>query len=152
WNQYYWLKVEDPAFFIPKVCPYRFVLSNFELEWGKTEKELSPRKKEDLLFWFISTSRHLHESGLFDYLPERPLSDSGKLNVYLSALGGCEWKHSSLAYVMNAIAEWELDLAYDIGKRWIREIEHGANPGIKIKMFGGISLTRSCGILTLYKW
>jgi hypothetical protein len=135
------------------ICPYEVAIEELEFGWGQTEKGLSRRQVQDERMNFILHSKKYHDAGFIGYTAEANVSDDGQLYLYPQVWPCCEWiDNFKLGNLLNAIAEFQIELAYDSLILWLNNIEDGDRPDNRNDPSCCLFLCETEEGLTLIKW
>lgn len=134
-------------------CPYEVAIEELELGWGRAEEILTSRKCEEQKLNFIRQSKHFFDAGFIGYTPDANVSAEGHLYMYPQTWPCCEWvDNSKLGELLNAIAEFEIEVAYLSLISWLNNVDDGENPGNRSDSSNCIYLCETEEGVTLFKW
>jgi len=111
------------------ICPYDVALQDLERGWGRADLVLSDRKLRKELMFFMMRSRDMRDAGLISYTPDAHVTPDGCLCMYSQIWPCCEWAPDSpLTDLLNTVAEFEIESAFNGLITWLDNIEHGIDP------------------------
>ncbi|MBC3879970.1 hypothetical protein H8K35_06465 [Undibacterium sp. LX40W] len=150
----HWEKVDPDNW--PHWCcqrPYEVAIEDLELGWGRAENILSSRKLEQERLSFVRESKTFYDEGFIGYTPEAQVSEDGRLYLYPQNWPCCEWVDKfMLGDLLNTIAEFEIEIAFECISIWLHDIELGKNPNERQDPRSCIYLCESEDGITVFKW
>lgn len=134
-------------------CPYDVALQELELNWGRVDRVLSYRKAQQEELRFIQDSREMYDAGFIGYTPTAHVSPEGYLCYPQAVLPYCEWiLNSPLTELFSAMAEFEVEAAFNKLSKWLDDIDDGHMPDSHDAHSDYVRLCETEEGLLLIKW